>query len=231
MNRTLALVTATLLLQLSSVRNYGTETRPTVWYSDLIGEGTHYTSRQIAEINTELDSGMNQSDRFRLTVFVVPRVSSLRIVFIDLDSLYQDENGARLRARIVDEVSASLKRVAMESTVAEGAEIPNKSSQSTTPAGTPPAGQEAAAAPSAEKDAARERLVIDSATEFTLQEKRHTSLDDLEVSLKTLAQSNPKTPLLLIGADQAKFGVTVAVLDACRKAGLSDLKIEGAPEH
>jgi biopolymer transport protein ExbD len=90
---------------------------------------------------------------------------------------------------------------------------------------------EAAAAPSSEKDAARERLVIISATEFTLQEKRHTSLDDLEVSLKKLAQSNPKTPLLLVGADQAKFGVAVAVLDACRKAGLSDIKIEGATEH
>jgi biopolymer transport protein ExbD len=70
-----------------------------------------------------------------------------------------------------------------------------------------------------------------SATEFRLQGKDLTAVAELEVQLKALAKRSPKLPLLVIGADQSHFGVAIMVVDACRKAGLTDIKIDGAPEH
>lgn len=79
-----------------------------------------------------------------------------------------------------------------------------------------------------EKAAARERVVIISTSEFSFQGKHFTSVVDLETHLKELAAHNSKLPLLIVGADQEHFGIAVIVLDACRKAGFSDIKIDGA---
>lgn len=76
---------------------------------------------------------------------------------------------------------------------------------------------------------ARERLVIVSATDFRLGPMGFTAVDDLKAELESLVKIQPGFALLIVSKDKTPFALQVSVLDACRRAGVADIKIEGAP--
>jgi hypothetical protein len=80
-----------------------------------------------------------------------------------------------------------------------------------------------------EEKVARERLVIVSPTGFTLGAKRLTSVDDLKTELEIRVRIQPRFALLIVSGDKTPIGLMVMVLDTCRRSGVSDIKVEGAP--
>ena len=56
-----------------------------------------------------------------------------------------------------------------------------------------------------------------------------TSVDDLKAELEALVRIQPRYALLIVSKYNTAFALQVSVLEACRRAGLADIKIEGAP--
>jgi|GEM_PF-1568741 len=84
--------------------------------------------------------------------------------------------------------------------------------------------------PASEAKNKRERLFIVDATQFTLMGKTFKSANDLETYLKEQVKENPRLGLFITTGGKERTGVTIMVLDTCRKAGVTDIKIDGAPE-
>ena len=81
---------------------------------------------------------------------------------------------------------------------------------------------------SAENKEDRVPLVILDHSHFTLSGQRFSSFGELGRELKELAKKNPRLAVLIVPGNNPSFGVTVRVLDECRKAGVSDIKVDGA---
>ena len=80
-----------------------------------------------------------------------------------------------------------------------------------------------------EEKVARMSLVVTSETDFVLGLMGFNSVDALKAELEALVRIQPRPALLIVYKDKTPFPLQVSVLDACRRAGVSDIKIEGAP--
>ena len=81
-----------------------------------------------------------------------------------------------------------------------------------------------------ERSESRARLVILDQSEFSLDSKRFSSLAELRAELDLRVKMNARLAVLISGGKHQTFGLIVGVLDECRKAGITDIKVEGAPE-
>ena len=109
---------------------------PAIWFVDLATTGEQYTSAQIALLNSEVEAKQSEPDRLGLLVFIVPRLSSLRIVFIDVDSRYAADRAAEIRQKVSEEVKTMLRRFPKHARV-QMYGLPNQALEPTTTAVTP----------------------------------------------------------------------------------------------
>jgi hypothetical protein len=104
--------------------------------------------------------------------------------------------------------------------------ISNQPIQTTPTAASP---ETSTRGPQQSNEELRVRLVATSLTDITLGAEKIGTMDELEVELKFRVQFNPRFAVLVSTGERSQWGLTVRLLDVCRKAGVRDIKVEGAP--
>jgi len=71
------------------------------------------------------------------------------------------------------------------------------------------------------------RLVIHGKSDFTLGKRNFSSFADLREELHFLGKSERHITLVVVSSDEADAAITAKVLNECRKAGISSVRVEG----
>jgi hypothetical protein len=82
--------------------------------------------------------------------------------------------------------------------------------------------------PSLQERAGARRLLIVPHSVFDIEfgAVRLRSMDELHRALQTRVDANPKLGVTVVSSANADLGLTVLVLDACRKAGVRDITVQ-----
>lgn len=74
-------------------------------------------------------------------------------------------------------------------------------------------------------------IVVMSVADIRIDSERFSSIDEFQPALKSRVAANPDLEVIISVPVEKSFGLTVLILDECRKAGVRNIKIKGAAQN